>query len=290
MLSAAIIIGAAIAAGAGIYSVYKSSKNAEELNKKSERFEREKLDYQKYLNANQNQIMASDSLKAGINPIAMSGGSLTAGNASLNLQQTDYSGIANAGATIGSSMISAASNQKINEMNINANEPYVQAAADKEQAQADLAKQQYDQNYELHQENLEKAKIDKQRAQEEYEIIKRKNKGQEDDGTYDGKPVSSDSTSVKIGPVSYSKSKSGQSASGKDYINSKEYGQFISSKISDFSKWTKLESIDGDFDTKALSRLDDEGFKRLGVTSNNGINYYLYGNSKGQYITVYKKK
>ena len=120
------IIAGAIIAGASIYAAYKNSETADEINKKQEKFEREKLDYQKYLNSNQYQIQASDSLKAGINPIAMSGGSLSSGNASLNLQQSDYSSIANAGAAIGSSMISAESSEKINKANIDANAPYVQ--------------------------------------------------------------------------------------------------------------------------------------------------------------------
>lgn len=42
--------------------------------------QRQQLDYQRYLNNNQTQIQAADAQKAGINPLAMSGGSLSSGS------------------------------------------------------------------------------------------------------------------------------------------------------------------------------------------------------------------
>lgn len=61
-----------------------SNKNANdtnaEINEKNLEFQREQFNYQKYLNNNQTQIQAADFQKAGINPLAMSGGSLSSGS------------------------------------------------------------------------------------------------------------------------------------------------------------------------------------------------------------------
>lgn len=61
-----------------------SNKNANdtnaEINEKNLAFQREQFNYQKYLNNNQTQIQAADAQKAGINPLAMSGGSLSSGS------------------------------------------------------------------------------------------------------------------------------------------------------------------------------------------------------------------
>lgn len=51
-----------------------------EINNKNLEFQREQFNYQKYLNNNQTQIQSADALKAGINPLAMSGGSLSGGS------------------------------------------------------------------------------------------------------------------------------------------------------------------------------------------------------------------
>lgn len=52
----------------------------EHWNRKNYNFQREQFNYQKYLNNNQIQIQSADARKAGINPLAMTGGNLTAGN------------------------------------------------------------------------------------------------------------------------------------------------------------------------------------------------------------------
>lgn len=77
-----------------------SNKNANdtnaEINEKNLEFQREQFNYQKYLNNNQTQIQASDAQKAGINPLAMSGGSLSGGsysNASNPMQSVFNGGL-----------------------------------------------------------------------------------------------------------------------------------------------------------------------------------------------------
>lgn len=52
-------------------------EQAEGLNSKNLAFQREQFEYQKYLNQNQYQMMAQDAAKAGINPLAMSGGNVS---------------------------------------------------------------------------------------------------------------------------------------------------------------------------------------------------------------------
>ena len=51
-----------------------------DVNKTNLDFAKEQFEYQKYLNKNQYKIHASDAQSAGINPIAMSGGSLATGS------------------------------------------------------------------------------------------------------------------------------------------------------------------------------------------------------------------
>lgn len=52
-------------------------EHAEELNSQNLAFQREQFEYQKYLNENQFQMMSQDAAKAGINPLAMSGGNVS---------------------------------------------------------------------------------------------------------------------------------------------------------------------------------------------------------------------
>lgn len=54
-----------------------NEKQAEKLNAQNLAFQREQFEYQKYLNENQFQMMSSDAAKAGINPLAMSGGNVS---------------------------------------------------------------------------------------------------------------------------------------------------------------------------------------------------------------------
>lgn len=54
-----------------------NKKQAEKLNAQNLAFQREQFEYQKYLNQNQFQMMSQDAAKAGINPLAMSGGNVS---------------------------------------------------------------------------------------------------------------------------------------------------------------------------------------------------------------------
>lgn len=61
----------------GLKANKDNREQAEELNSKNLAFQREQFEYQKYLNQNQYQMMAQDAAKAGINPLAMSGGNVS---------------------------------------------------------------------------------------------------------------------------------------------------------------------------------------------------------------------
>lgn len=63
-----------------IISQDMTNKANSKINEKNLDFQREQFNYQKYLNNNQIQIQAADAQKAGINPLAMSGGSLSSGS------------------------------------------------------------------------------------------------------------------------------------------------------------------------------------------------------------------
>lgn len=65
--------------GSIISNKHANDTNAE-INQKNLDFQREQFNYQKYLNNNQTQIQAADAQKAGINPLAMNGGSLSGGS------------------------------------------------------------------------------------------------------------------------------------------------------------------------------------------------------------------
>lgn len=63
-----------------IISRDRANKFNEKINEKNLDFSREQFQYQKYLNNNQFQIQSADAQKAGINPLAMTSGSLSGGN------------------------------------------------------------------------------------------------------------------------------------------------------------------------------------------------------------------
>lgn len=65
--------------GSIISNKHANDTNAE-INQKNLDFQREQFNYQKYLNNNQTQIQAADAQAAGINPLAMNGGSLSGGS------------------------------------------------------------------------------------------------------------------------------------------------------------------------------------------------------------------
>lgn len=63
-----------------IISRERTNKSNEKINNKNLDFSREQFQYQKYLNNNQFQIQSADAQKAGINPLAMTAGSLSGGS------------------------------------------------------------------------------------------------------------------------------------------------------------------------------------------------------------------
>lgn len=72
---AGAVVAGAIALGNIVKNVIDTSSNTRNYN-----FQREQFRYQQYLNNNQFQIQSADARKAGINPLAMNGGTLSSGN------------------------------------------------------------------------------------------------------------------------------------------------------------------------------------------------------------------
>lgn len=77
-----------------IISRERTNKSNEKINKRNLDFSREQFQYQKYLNNNQFQIQSADAQKAGINPLAMTAGSLSGGSYSnsSNPMESVYNG------------------------------------------------------------------------------------------------------------------------------------------------------------------------------------------------------
>lgn len=87
LASSADIIGS-------IWSKERTNKMNKEINEKNLDFAKEQFQYQKYLNNNQFQIQSADAQKAGINPLAMTAGSLNGGSYSnsSNPMESVYNG------------------------------------------------------------------------------------------------------------------------------------------------------------------------------------------------------
>lgn len=77
LLSTAVAFGDTIGS---ILSQERTNKMNKEINEKNFDFSKEQFQYQKYLNNNQFQIQSADAQKAGINPLAMTAGSLNGGS------------------------------------------------------------------------------------------------------------------------------------------------------------------------------------------------------------------
>lgn len=77
-----------------IWSKERTNKMNKEINEKNLDFAKEQFQYQKYLNNNQFQIQSADAQKAGINPLAMTAGSLNGGSYSnsSNPMESVYNG------------------------------------------------------------------------------------------------------------------------------------------------------------------------------------------------------
>nr|CAI9750027.1 hypothetical protein NNDYNQYS_NNDYNQYS_CDS_0011 [Microvirus sp.]CAI9752257.1 hypothetical protein HGHZXEWH_HGHZXEWH_CDS_0011 [Microvirus sp.] len=77
-----------------IWSKERANKMNKEINEENLDFQKEQFQYQKYLNNNQFQIQSADAQKAGINPLAMTAGSLNGGSYSnsSNSMESVYNG------------------------------------------------------------------------------------------------------------------------------------------------------------------------------------------------------
>lgn len=107
---AGAVLGGAVAAFGSWLTGKKSNEAAEKLNKENLAFQKQQFAYQQFLNKNQFQMMSSDAQKAGINPIAMSGGNVQSSSFSGSSAEPDYSGYASSLGQVGSSIINSSAN------------------------------------------------------------------------------------------------------------------------------------------------------------------------------------
>lgn len=81
VIKAGILGGSSMLSSLGNYFATKETNKANaKMNDKNLDFQREQFNYQKYLNNNQFQIQSADAQKSGINPLAMTVGSLNGGS------------------------------------------------------------------------------------------------------------------------------------------------------------------------------------------------------------------
>ena len=103
-----------------IWSKERSNKMNKEINEKNLDFAKEQFQYQKYLNNNQFQIQSADAQKAGINPLAMTAGSLNGGsysNSSNPMESVYNGGLGNLIAEFANIANQKEMNSKTNETN-----------------------------------------------------------------------------------------------------------------------------------------------------------------------------
>ena len=162
-LAVAGLIGAGIAGLSSIVSGLANNSATTKANEANLDFSNKQFNYQKFLNNNQYQIQASDAQKAGINPIAMQGGSLSSGSFSAGQQATDYSGIASAGGQIGSALINSSVQKSISSKN---NDTSVEIARMQTQSQEELQKQKLESE-----ERIENARLQAQKEMQEQKIL-----------------------------------------------------------------------------------------------------------------------
>ena len=162
-LGTATLIGAGIAGLASLVSTFANSHSTDASNKSNLKFSKEQFEYQKYLNNNQYQIQASDAQKAGINPIALQGGSLSSGSFSAGQQSTDYSGIASAGGQIGSAIINSSVQKSISSKN---NDTSVEIAKMQTSSQEQMQKEKLESE-----ERIENSRIQAQKELQEQKLL-----------------------------------------------------------------------------------------------------------------------
>ncbi len=100
VIKAGILGGSSMLSGLGSYfATRETNKSNVKINDKNLDFAKEQFQYQKYLNNNQFQIQSADAQKAGINPLAMTAGSLNGGsysNASHPMETPQLGDLSNA--------------------------------------------------------------------------------------------------------------------------------------------------------------------------------------------------
>lgn len=308
-LGAATIIGAAIAGVSALASSvgsYFSNKEANKINKdyanKNIDIQQQQLNYQKYLNNNQIQIQASDAQKAGINPIAMQGGSLSSGsysNVNADQQGVNYdtgfaSSILGLVGSIASDKnqkdIASASNATTKEVNKDTLDAY-SGNRDAEKEKINAETKQIEQRT-AHEKDMNEQELEQQKVQTE--ILRRKNQGQINTGTFDGQlsVTYSDTGSVKFGPISGRKSTSSTVPYGSNLANSSN------KNLDGFNNWLVNNIPNGATPVKDTpfyyaddkhigERLFDNGYRQVGkydryvVFYNRSINKYAVVDNGG---------
>lgn len=277
------VIGAVLGAGASLLSSWLSSSTSESLNSKNLKFQREQFDYMKYLNNNQFQIMSSDAQKAGINPLAMTGGNLQSSSFSGSSVQSDYSSIGNISNVV-TSLINSKTQTEIANAN---NKTQTEIADSHSKQQQPLIDVEVAESNERLRHEKELNKWSEKQAQQEYEIIRRKNLGQSVDGSYDGQPVYQHSRDVSIGPFKVSVSDSEPSYK-KAFFQSAEWSQFLLKNIPRDYVADTTEIVDGRGDKNLGERMSDSGYiqvAHIGASYNGTYVLFLNRNTK-RYVIV----
>lgn len=140
IVTSGLIIAAASVVGNVISQIANKFTNDKNYN-----FQQEQFRYQQYLNNNQFQIQSADARKAGINPLAMNGGTLSSGNYSN--QSMPYSNPFEGTSSLISSVISNTIQKKMNDNNNetsrsntkDSNETQKEIAEDNNETQKEIA-------------------------------------------------------------------------------------------------------------------------------------------------------
>lgn len=286
-LAAATIIGSVIAGGVALYN----GINSKITSNKNLSMQKKQLNYQKYLNNNQIQMQVADAQKAGINPIAMQGGSLSSGSYSnVDAPSVDASGVLS---VINSYMdnrtnksISDATNETtkaVNKDTLDANSGIRSAEEEKLRAEALEIQQRTSHEKDMHEQELAQQEI-------QTEILRRKNEGQINTGTFDGQPTITytDNGRIKLGPVSFGKTSSSTVPYGSNLANAgsknlKGFNDWLSKNIPEGAtpiKETPFYLVD---DKHIGERLSDGGYKQIGKYDRYVV---FYNKSANKYAVV----
>lgn len=164
ILAGAILGGASVLSGLAsqIYSAYSQNK----ANKANLEFSKEQFEYQKYLNNNQYQLQASDAQKAGINPIAMQGGSLSSGSFSAGQQSVDTSALSGVSSSLGNIASTILSNKNARQISDDSNNTSLSIARLQTQSQEEQNKLKLETE-----ERIERARLEAQKELQQQKIL-----------------------------------------------------------------------------------------------------------------------